>query len=69
MLIDGTALHSATLHSVKPVLGMMTCSPLSCGKQVLDTLAYAERELLVAMPAFKRASVLVHLQSEVEMRT
>ena len=36
--------------------------------QVLDTLAYAERELLEAMPAFKHASVLVHLQSDVEVR-
>ena len=36
--------------------------------QVLDTLAYAERELLEAMPAFKHALVLVHLQSDVEVR-
>ncbi len=36
--------------------------------QVLDTLAYAERELLEAMPAFGHASVVVHLQSDVEVR-
>jgi hypothetical protein len=36
---------------------------------VLDTLAYAERELLEAQPAFKRAAVLVHLASDVEVRT
>ena len=36
--------------------------------QVLDTLAYAERELLEAAPAFKHASVLVHLQSDVQVR-
>ena len=69
LLIGAIALHSVTLNSVKPVSSMMTCSTLSCGLQVLDTLAYAERELLEAMPAFKRASVLVHLQSDVEVWT
>ena len=35
---------------------------------MLDTLAYAERELLDAQPAFKCAAVLVHLASDVEVR-
>lgn len=35
--------------------------------QVLDTLAYAERELLDAHPEFARARVLVHLSSNVQV--
>lgn len=35
--------------------------------QVLDTLAYAERELLEAHPEFSHARVLVHLSSDVEV--
>jgi len=35
---------------------------------VLNTLAYAERELLEAMPAFKHALMLLHLQSDAEVR-
>jgi len=36
-------------------------------EQVLDTLAYAERELLEAHPEFSHARVLVHLSSDVEV--
>ena len=35
--------------------------------QVLDTLAYAERELLEAHPEFAQARVLVHLSSDVQV--
>lgn len=35
--------------------------------QVLDTLAYAERELLEAHPEFARARVLVHLSSNIQV--
>ena len=35
--------------------------------QVLDTLAYAERELLDAHPEFAHARVLVHLSSDVQV--
>lgn len=42
----------------------LTCRPVC---QVLDTLAYADQELLAARPHLRTAEVWVHFQSSVQV--